>query len=166
MILRILAFLLVFGLLQAGFEASRGTAFERWVVHTATVGTAGALIDALDPSIGVEAHGTRLVARGGGLNVLAGCEGIDVIMLLASAMLVAPIALRARLLGLVLGTGLVFALNQLRIVALFHANRIDRDVFAMLHGVVTPLVMVVAVALFYVFWMSRSGAARATAAAG
>jgi hypothetical protein len=53
----------------------------------------------------------------------------------------------------------VFGLNQVRIVALFFANRADRELFALLHGTVAPLLMVAAVALFFTAWMGRRGAA-------
>ena len=109
----------------------------------------------LDPSLSVRAEGARLVAPGGGLVVLAGCEGIDVLLLLAAAMAVAPMPWRARLAGLAAGAVWVFALNQGRVIALFYAFRFDRDLYATLHGAVTPLLMALAAGAFFFAWHSR-----------
>lgn len=153
---RVAGFLLLFAALQGTYTAQRGGALERFVIDTLTVRTAAALIDWGWPAIGVVADGPRLRAPGGGLNVLNGCEGVDIAFLLLAAMAVAPIPWRRRLLGLVAGLPLVFLLNQLRVIALFHAYRHDRDGFDLLHGGVAPLLMVLVVGVFYLVWVERS----------
>lgn len=153
---RVVAFVALFAVLQGGYTAQRGGAFERFVIDTLTVRTAAALIDWGWPAIGVVAEGSRLKARGGGLNVLNGCEGVDIACLLLAAMAVAPIPWRRRVLGMLVGLPGVFALNQLRVMALFHAYRIDRDTFDLLHGGIAPLLMVLGVGLFYLLWVERS----------
>ena len=161
--LRVLAFLVLFFALQAGYSGGRGGALERLVIDQATVRTAAALIDTLSPELQVRADGPRLRARGGGLNVLNGCEGTDVAFLLLAALVVAPLPWRRRLAGLALGLPLVFALNQLRVLALFYAFRSDRAWFDLLHGAVAPLLLVLAVGVFFIVWLNR-GPARAAAA--
>lgn len=152
---RIAVFALVFLLLQTGYGAARGSWLERAVIDTATVRTAAALIGGYAPQIGARAEGPRLVAPGGSINVLNGCEGTDILFLLCAAMLAAPIAWRHRLLGLALGVPLVFVLNQARLLALFHAFRTDPEWFAWLHGSVGPLILVLAVGLFFAAWVRR-----------
>jgi exosortase/archaeosortase family protein len=154
---RAMLFLLLFALMQAVYGSARGTWIERLVIDRMTVETAAWLIDTFDPAVHVEAAGPRLRAPGGGLNVLNGCEGTEVVFLMVSAMLVAPLAWRRRLLGLVTGTLLVFTLNQARVLALFYAFRSDRGLFDMLHGVVAPLLLILAAAAFFVVWLDRSG---------
>ncbi len=161
---RIVAFAALFALLLAGYESARDSALERFVVDDLTVGTAARLIGAFDPSVGVRAEGPRLAAPGGGLVVLAGCEGVDVLLLLTAAMAVAAIPWRARLVGLAAGALLTFVLNQVRVVGLFYAFRTDRELFSMLHGVVTPLAMAVLAGAFFVMWHARFGHSRNTAA--
>jgi hypothetical protein len=161
---RIVAFAALFALLLAGYESARDSALERFVVDDLTVGTAARVISALDPSVGVRAEGSRLVAPGGGLVVLAGCEGVDVLLLLTAAMAVAALPWRARLAGLAAGALLTFVLNQVRVVGLFYAFRIDRELYSMFHGVVAPLVMAVLAGAFFVLWHARFGRSRSTAA--
>lgn len=150
-------FLTAFALLQWAWGESRGTWIERLAIDHATVRTAAWLIDSLDPAVGVRAVGSRLKAEGGGINILNGCEGIEVVFLLASAMLVAPVRWRARLLGLAAGSLVVFALNQGRVLALFFALRTDRGLFDALHGVVCPLMLILGAGVFFAAWLNRYG---------
>jgi exosortase family protein XrtM len=153
---RLLLFLAVFAMLHLGYTWAFGGTLERFVIEQLTVRNAAMLLNWLDPQLGVAAQGARLTAPGGGLQILGGCEGTDVALLLCSALLVAHLPWRQRLLGLALGLALVFVLNQLRVLALFHAFRRDRQAFELLHGSVLPLLMVIAAATFYLYWMGRS----------
>ncbi|MBL8382716.1 MAG: archaeosortase/exosortase family protein [Burkholderiales bacterium] len=157
---RVGAFLLLFTVLQALYGAAAGTWVERLVIDEATVKVAAALIRLADPGVGVVASGPSLKAPGGGLNVRNGCEGIDVAFLLASAMLVAPLAWRARLAGLAAALALTYVLNQGRVLALFYAYRLDRAWFDALHGYVGPLVLIAVAGAFFAFWVRRFGAVR------
>ena len=78
------------------------------------------------------------------------------LFLLVAAMLVAPLRWRAKLRGIAIGIVLVWVLNQIRVVGLFYAYRKDPEWFALLHGTLTPLAMVIALALFFLFYMSYS----------
>lgn len=157
MLARAAIFLALFAFMQSLYSAARDTWVERLVIDQMTVKTAAWLIDTADPTIGVMPVGSRLRAPGGGINVLNGCEGIEVVFLIASAMLVAPLSWRKRLLGFLVGGLLVFALNQVRVLALFYAFRSDKALFDMLHGVVAPLLLILAVAAFFVVWLDRYG---------
>jgi exosortase family protein XrtM len=160
---RTVLFLCVFWALQSAWESVRGGPIEHWVVHDATVVAAAQIIDRLTPAIEVEASGATLLARGGGLRVLRGCEGVEAWFLLLAALTAAPMRWRRRITGMLFGTALVYVVNQLRIVALFYLYRLDRDLFAAMHGAVAPLLVVVIVGLFFRTWLHRSGVSDAAA---
>lgn len=155
MLWRLALFLVLFASLQGLYGAAKDTWLERLVIDRVTVQTAAWLIDAVDPSVGVEPVGPRLRAPGGGINVLGGCEGTEVVFLMIAAMLVAPLSWRARLIGLLAGTAFVFVLNQARVIALFYAFRADKALFDMLHGIVAPLLLIIAAASFFVVWLQH-----------
>ena len=155
--LRTLAFVLVFMVLQAGWEAARGSWLERLWVHELTVRSATALINLLTPDVHAIASGSRIVAPGGGLNVLFGCEGTDVLFMLAAAFLVFPLPARIRVIGLLSGLAWVFLLNQLRIVSLFYAYRSNDNLFAFLHGTAEPLLMIALTGAFFHLWLRQPG---------
>ena len=155
-------FLLVLVGLQLAWHFARGTALERMVIDRATVGTAVDLIHRIQPGLAVSAAGARIQAPGGGINVLNGCEGTEVLFLLFAAVAAAHLSWRARVTGLLLGMVWVFALNQLRLLALFFSYRSDRVLFDQLHGMVAPLLLVALVVIFFhglTAWDARRTAA-------
>ncbi len=154
--LRSLAFVLVFMALQAGWEAARGSWLERLWVHDLTVRSATVLINLLTPEVHAMPSGSRIVAPGGGLNVLFGCEGTDVVFMLAAAFLVFPLPARTRLFGMLSGLACVYVLNQIRIATLFYSFRADRQLFDLIHTTAAPLVMILLTGLFFHLWLRTS----------
>ena len=161
--LQALLFGAVFFVLQAGYGAVRDTWVERLVIDTLTVKTAAWSIRTLTPDVAVEAVGSRLKAPGGGINIINGCEGTEVLFLLYAAFASALLPWRARLTGVLAGTALVFLLNQGRVLALFYAYRSDKALFDLLHGTVAPLLLIALSALFFLYWLGRYGAPAAPA---
>lgn len=153
---RSVAFIGAFVLLQSTWEAARGSWVERLWVHDLTVRSATGLINWLTPDVHAVPQGTRIAAAGGGLNVLFGCEGTDVLFLLTSAFVAFALPWRARLAGLAAGLAWVFVLNQWRIVALFYSFRADRVLFDLVHTTAAPLVMIALTGLFFHLWLHRS----------
>jgi len=151
----LLIFLAVFFALQYGWEMGRDSAVERVFIDELTVRPAAWIIDRLWPAFQVHAEGHRLVAAAGRLNILNGCEGMETLFLLAAAFFAYPFAWRTRLLGLVAGTLLVFALNQARIVVLWHAFLHDRAWFGVLHGTVLPVLLVAACLVYFLALLGR-----------
>jgi len=153
---RLALFAACFALMQHLYARAAGGVVETFIVHKLTVGTAAAILDWADPALGVTARGSRLTAPGGGINVLNGCEGTDVAFLLLSAFLVAPIPWRRRLVGVGVGLALLFVLNQVRVIALFHTVRSAREWFDIMHGTVAPLVLVAATGAFFALWIGAT----------
>ena len=104
-----------------------------------------------------QASAARLIASGGGLNVLQGCEGLDVLGLWLAAAAAGPFTLRGRLLAFTLGSLLVFGLNQVRLLSLFHLYRNQRDWFGDAHGLWWPLLLVALVWGLYAAWQRGFG---------
>jgi len=146
----------VFAALQIGWQSVQGSALERFVIHDATLVPAAFAASHLTPSIGAHAEGSRLMAPGGGLNILNGCEGMDALFLLLAAFLAAPLSWRSRLSGIALGIVVVFLVNQSRILVLFYAFRIDRHWFDPLHAFVTPIAVVLVICAYFYVCLARA----------
>jgi len=142
-------FIAVFALLQWGWSVARDSWLERLVVHQATVVPAAALVRLLTPAIPAQAVAASIKAPGGGLNILNGCEGTEVMFLLAAALAAVRQPWRHRLPALLLGVALIFALNQARILTLFYTYRADRGLFDALHTAVLPVLLVAATAAYF-----------------
>ncbi len=150
---RVLAFVVLFGLMYWGLASFWSEGVSHWVIDVATVEPAAWLARTVTGNAGIVASGSHLRAPDGAINVLYGCEGTDVLMLLVAAMLVAPGSWRKRLLGLLAGSALVFFVNQLRVLALFFAFRQYPDWFGAIHGLLGPMLVIVAVTAFFYVWL-------------
>jgi len=150
-----LLFLLIFAVLQAAWLAARDTWLERLVIHDGTVQPAAAVIRILTPDIAARAERSSVLAPGGGLNILSGCDGTELALLLFAAFFAVRLSGPTRLLGLGSGLVFVFVLNQARIAVLFYAYRWDKALFDTLHTVVCPVVLVAAMALFFYAWLRK-----------
>jgi exosortase/archaeosortase family protein len=147
-----LIFLVVFFILQMSYDTCRGTPFEHFILGDMTVAPTARLINMITPDIGVRAVGNQLKAAGGGITVLKGCEGTEIMFMLVAAFAAVVMPWRLRLVGLSIGVLMVFCLNQIRLVGLFYAYRSDASLFDLLHGTVAPIVLVIIVALYTLFW--------------
>ena len=68
--------------------------------------------------------------------------------LLIAAFLAIAGSWRMRLSGIVLGSMLIYGLNQARIVALYFAVRHDKALFELIHGLIGPLVIIALATIF------------------
>lgn len=155
---RIAAFALVFLALQWWWSGQAGGATYRIWIETLNVGGAVELIDLIRPSALALADGSRIRAPGGGLNVLQGCDGAELLWLTTAAFAVAPLAWRWRVAGWLSGLLLAYGLNVARIVALFFAFRTDARLFDWLHNYVGPLALMGLIALHFHFWLRSAPA--------
>jgi len=150
-----LRFLLVFGLLVAGFEACRGTAFEHVVVDDVILGPTVRLINAVIPDDHAVLVARTIIAPGSArLHVVRGCEGIELFLMLLAAIAAFPASLRHRVQGLVLGSLLAYLLSVSRLVGLYYTLHYWPDAWEALHGLILPLGPVVLMALFFLRWSS------------
>lgn len=149
-------FLGVFFALQWLWGEARDTWIERIVIHTATVKPAAAMIQIITPEINALPVAASIKASGGGLNILNGCEGTEIMFLLVAAFAAVRMGWRRKLIGLALGLGLVFLLNQARILALFYTFRNERNLFDILHTTILPAALVIAVALYFYAVLHRA----------
>lgn len=152
---RILAFIALFAAMNRAFAQYWSDGLVHWVIDVATVCPAAWLARHLESNPAIVAAGSHLRAPDGSINVQYGCEGTDVLMLLVAGLLVAPIPWRRRLSGLLAGTALVFILNQARVLTLFYALRREPSWFGQMHGLIAPLVVVLLVTLFFLWWIQR-----------
>jgi exosortase/archaeosortase family protein len=153
---RVGLFALIFAALQWGWSVQQDSALFRLWVEDLNVRAAVVLIAAVQPDSGAAAAGPRVQAPGGGINVLQGCDGAELLWLMTAAFAVAPLAWRWRLGGWLAGLLLVWLLNVTRITALFFVWRSDPRWFDWLHNYIGPIVLVALLALYFQWIMHRA----------
>jgi len=148
-----LKFVILFALLTGAFEASRGTAFERFIVEKAILVPTTTAINALTPQERVTLIGRTITSPdGSGLRVTRGCEGIEMFLLLIAAILAFPASVRRRAQGLSVGSILAYVLSLIRLMLLHYILRYSPNAWQSLHGLVLPLGPVVIMVLYFLHW--------------
>lgn len=151
-----LRFLLVFVILQMLWLWVRDNSFGHFIRGDITVNPIVGLINILTPEVDAKAFGNQILAKGSSLVVKLGCEGIEVLFILIAALVTSPVLpSKAKLYGIVYGALFVYALNQLRILSLFYSFRADKSLFHLLHGTVTPLILVSLAGFFFQWWLLK-----------
>lgn len=150
---QVIIFLLCFSVLQVGWQVVRDDDFGHFVRGAATVKPATQMIHWLSPQIDAVANGNQIKATGGGIVVKIGCEGLEAMFILIAAFIVAPLNLMPKLVGILVGTLIIYFSNQVRIVSLFYAYRADKSLFYLLHGTITPIILVAISCLFFYCWL-------------
>lgn len=147
-----LVFVLTFAVLQTAYTANRGGVLEHIVIDVATVCPSAAIINLIDPKKKAMANGQRIVSPQGSISILNGCEGTETVFLLTAALAAFQASWKNRLKGVLLGAGLVYCLNQARIVTLFFASHENRRWFDMIHGIIAPSLIIVLGSLYFLWW--------------
>jgi exosortase family protein XrtM len=156
-----LKFVILFAVLYAGFEASRGSVFERFVVENLILAPTTGLINAVTPGEHVTLVGRTIVSAGANLRVTRGCEGVEMFLLLVAGIVAFPASIKHRGLGLSVGAILAYLLSVMRLMALHYTLRYSPSAWEALHGLVLPLGPILVMALYFIHW--TAGAARGTA---
>jgi exosortase family protein XrtM len=147
-----LKFMLYFALMLGAFEASRGSAFERFVVEDLILVPTTALINAVTPGEHATLVGRVISSPGANLNVTRGCEGIEIFLLLAAGIGAFPASGKRRAQGLLFGSIAAYALSVARLMALHYILRYSPSAWEALHGLVLPLGPIIFMALFFMRW--------------
>lgn len=147
-----LKFMLLFGLLMGTFEASRGSAAERFVVEGVILTPTVALINATAPAEHVSLVERTISSPYARLRVTRGCEGIEMFLMLAAAIIAFPASARERARGLLLGSLLAYGLSVARLLALFFILRFSPRAWEALHGLVLPLAPIFLIGLYFLRW--------------
>jgi exosortase family protein XrtM len=147
----VVLFALLFGALQLALVKSRAPVADWLVAAPAGWALAHAL-----PQDRVAVHANQIYSARVRLNVLPGCEGTELFFLLIAGVLAFPVPWRTRLVGLVLGLPLVFALNVVRVATLYVTVRDFPAQFELVHGYVAPTAFVALLGVFFWAWTARA----------
>ncbi len=155
----VLLFAGIFVALQYLYAAGRDGVAGHLLVDLGTVTPCAEIINLIDPHRMATAQGNRIASSSGSLSVRNGCEGTETLFLLLAAIAAFRGSWRSKLIGLLLGTALVYSLNLARLVVLFFAATESRGVFAAIHGYLAPTLMIVLCSLFFIGWAHRASLA-------
>jgi len=105
--------------------------------------------------ISVVAQGDAIVnaLSGGGIKIVAGCNGVEAVLILVSAVLAFPAPWRHKLAGIVLGFVAIQALNLVRIISLYYLQRWNTVWFEWFHLYLWQALIILDALVFWLVWL-------------
>jgi exosortase H (IPTLxxWG-CTERM-specific) len=114
---------------------------------------AGAIVRAIDPAVMV--NGAMLVSTqtGFAVTILAGCNGVEAMIVLLAGMLTFPAPWKHRAAGIAAGIVAIQALNLVRIVSLFYLGQWDREAFEWAHLYLWQALVMLDALIVWMLWL-------------
>ena len=111
-----------------------------------------AAINSISPNAHARAELNSVKSPRAQLDIVRGCDGSGVLFIVAAATLAFATSFKRKLVGVLLGTILVYVINQIRIVGLYFvvANKIEW--FPFLHTYVAPTLIILLVCIYFSWW--------------
>jgi len=138
------------------FAAELTPAGQAWVVEPWTAGIArvsmalAGLFDANVAANGVTLYST---ANGFAVTILAGCNGLEAMIVLFAAIVAYPAPWKHRAAGIVVGTLAIQALNLVRILSLFYIGQWSQAVFEWAHLYGWQALIMLDVLVVWLLWL-------------
>lgn len=97
----------------------------------------------------------RAPASGFAVEMRDGCNAVNVMILLWSAVLAFPAAWRLKALGLVAGSLIIQALNLVRFISLFYLGQYSMSWFELAHGYLWESLLILDTMVIFWLWVNR-----------
>ena len=150
--LQFIVFVGCYALLNYGYFKIPVDLFMNVIYYHGVVTICADLINMFAPMEQVLAQQNHLLSAKANLEIVRGCDGAGVLFLVASAIVAFPSTGRRKLLGLLLGIGLIYLLNLLRISALYFIIAYQPDWFQSVHVYLAPTLMVMVGCCYFAWW--------------
>jgi exosortase family protein XrtM len=141
-----------YALLNYGYFKIPDDLFLKVIYFHGVVIVCADLINMLAPLEQVLAQQNHLLSAKANLEIVRGCDGAGVLFLVVSAIVAFPSTWRRKLIGLLLGIGLIYLLNLLRISILYFVIAYRPDWFQLIHVYLAPTLMVLVGCCYFAWW--------------
>lgn len=152
-----LRFILLFaGCLAVLFTAELLQPVQAHVIVPFTSGIAqvsGWLMRLFDKTVLVRGDVISDALRGGGIQIVAGCNGVEAVLILVSAVLAFPAPWKHKLVGIGLGFVAIQTLNLVRIISLYYLQRWNQVWFEWFHLYLWQALIILDALVFWLIWL-------------
>ncbi|HEY2630570.1 MAG TPA: exosortase H [Usitatibacter sp.] len=148
-----LLFAVIVTVLFAGELTPMGQIYvvEPWTSSIARI--AMWLASAFDPHVGVDGFRLFSTTNGFSVTILAGCNGLEAMIVLIAAILAYPAPWKHRVTGIVVGVVAIQVLNLVRIVSLFYLGQWSLKVFEWAHLYGWQVLIMLDVLIVWLLWL-------------
>lgn len=150
--LQFILFVGCYSLLNYGYFKIPVELFMNVIYYHGVVTICADLINWIAPMEQVFAQHNHVLSSKADLEIVRGCDGAGVLFLLVSAIVVFPSNWRRKLIGLILGIGLIYSLNLLRVSGLYFVIAYHADWFLLIHTYLAPTLMIILGCCYFAWW--------------
>jgi exosortase H (IPTLxxWG-CTERM-specific) len=93
------------------------------------------------------------IRTGFGVEIVAGCNGVEATLILLAAILAFPASARHKLIGFAIGFLAIQGLNLVRIISLFYIGQWDREVFDWAHLYIWQALIMLDAMIVWLVWI-------------
>ena len=145
-----------YALLNYGYFKIPDGLFMNVIYYHGVVTICADLINMISPWEQVLAQQNHLLSAKANLEIVRGCDGAGVLFLVVAAIIAFPSTWRRKLIGLLLGIGLIYLLNLLRISILYFVIAYQPNWFLLVHVYLAPTLMVLVGCCYFAWWAFAS----------
>ena len=112
-----------------------------------------AIMNVWDSHVAAQANIMRNTLSGGGIEIVAGCSGVEAVLILISAVLAFPSPWKYKLVGVGVGFVAIQALNLVRIISLYYLQRWNTVCFEWFHLYLWQALIILDALVFWLIWL-------------
>ncbi len=113
----------------------------------------GALMQAFDPRVVVQGDIIRHSSTGFAIQIVRGCNAVDAVLILVSAVSAFPAPIKHKLIGIALGFVAIQALNIARIISLFYLAQWNQVWFDWFHLYLWQALIILDAMIVWLVWL-------------
>jgi exosortase family protein XrtM len=147
----LVCFVAFYVIIQAAHYAMRPYT-EPFFVVMLHVQAVARIINFITPAEASYVQGKIIWCGNTGLEMVEGCDGIEGFILIAAAICAFPASLKRKVVGIVVGLGVVYLFNLTRIVSLCYLIKYHPDIFDIMHSYVGQTFMVIIGLMVFIIW--------------
>ncbi|MEZ5452872.1 MAG: exosortase H [Thiothrix sp.] len=115
--------------------------------------TSGWLMSAFDPNVAASGKVVRSTLNGFAVSIEPGCNGVEAMIVLLSAIIAFPAPLAYKVKGLWWGFLAIQAMNLLRIISLFYLGQWSRELFDWTHLYIWQALIMLDALVVFLIWI-------------
>ena len=152
----LILFIFILAFLNFLYFLCGGTRVEDFFLSELTAKPAYAVIKFLTPAEQAELNGTYLTSPHVNFQIVRGCEGMEGMLLMISAICAFSIPWKDKLKGILYGIAFIYVFNLFRLVGLYYLMRYHVSAFNFVHLFIGQSITIILVSIFFIIWISRS----------
>lgn len=103
----------------------------------------------------VQVVASSILSSSGGVNIKEGCNSVYATIIFLSGIVAFPTTWRKKLLGAILGTIALFAINLVRVVTLYYLSGYNKDLFDEAHLYIWQFAIIIVGGLLWLLWYDK-----------